>query len=138
MSNSASENFGRQKNDEKLKFFIRDTENTLLYSPADYTGNKFFGTWSKVMTLQNMLFAESREKYLNKYAAMLKSEMELESVPICFNACVHDTTTGLNSYEKNCLRDCYLKRVSSRDDFNMLMTQKLALENAKAMRERLV
>mgnify|MGYP002633860796 FL=1 len=90
------------------------------------------------MTLQNMLFAESREKYLNKYAAMLKSEMELESVPICFNACVHDTTTGLNSYEKNCLRDCYLKRVSSRDDFNMLMTQKLALENAKAMRERLV
>jgi hypothetical protein len=32
-----------------------------------------------------MLFAEQREKYLNKYAAQLKSEVELESVPICFN-----------------------------------------------------
>ena len=138
MSNQASENFGRLKNDEKLRFFIRDSENTLQYSPADYTGNKFFGTWSKVMTLQNMLFAEQREKYLNKYAAMLKSEVELESVPICFNNCVQDITTGLNSVEKNCLRDCYLKRVSSRDDFQMLITQKLALENAKAMRERLV
>ena len=90
------------------------------------------------MTLQNMLFAEQREKYINKYAAMLKSEVELESVPICFNNCVQDITTGLNSVEKNCLRDCYLKRVSSRDDFQMLITQKLALENAKAMRERLV
>ena len=90
------------------------------------------------MTLQNMLYAEQREKYLNKYAASLKSETELTSVPICFDTCVQDVTSGLNSIEKNCLRDCYLKRVSSRDDFNVMIQQKLVLENAKAMRERLV
>jgi len=62
----------------------------------------------------------------------------LDSVPVCFDQCVSDITTGLNSTEKNCMRDCYLKHVSSRDDIGMMMTQKLAVENTKAMRERLV
>ena len=43
MSNQPGKTFGRQKNDEKMRQYIRDKENTLLYAPADYTGNKFIG-----------------------------------------------------------------------------------------------
>ena len=68
--------------------YIRDSENPLMMTPTDYTGNKFFGTWSKAMTMQNNLFHEPRVKYLNRYNAELKSELEMESVPQCFNLCV--------------------------------------------------
>ena len=44
MSNLAKDNFGRPKNDEKIRIHVRDSENTLQLSPIDYTGNKFFGT----------------------------------------------------------------------------------------------
>jgi hypothetical protein len=46
-----SKNFGRPDNKEKLRFFMQDSENTMSYSPADYTGNKYFGTWSKMVDL---------------------------------------------------------------------------------------
>ena len=85
-----------------------------------------------------MLFNEQREKYNNKYTSQLKAELEIESLPVCFNSCVQDFSAGLSSKEKNCMRDCYFKRVSSRDDFNMMLQQKMALENTKSMRERLV
>ena len=101
--------------------YIRDTENTVMYTPSDYTGNKFFGTWNKALLIQNNLFSEAREKYYNNYTAQLKAEAELESIPKCFSCCVNDFSTGLNSREKNCMSDCYFKRVSSRDDLNMLV-----------------
>lgn len=108
--------------DGKLRFYMKDNENTMMYQPQDYTGNKFLGAWNKVMLLQTMIFAESREKYLNKHAAAFKSQLELESVPVCFDKCVGSLeSAGLNPHEKNCMRDCYLKRVSSRDDFNVLI-----------------
>lgn len=137
-SSSQATEHGRPTNENTLRMYIRDSENTLMYSPEKYSGNKFFGQWNKVMLLQTMLFAESREKYLNKYNAELKAQLELESVPACFNTCVTEVRSGLSSTEKNCMRDCYLKQLSSRDDFNMLVQQKLAYENTKAMRERLV
>lgn len=139
MTNLGTENFGRQKNDEKLRMFIRDSENTLQYAPSDYTGNKFFGSWNKVMNMQSLLHNESREKYYNRYNAELKAELELETVPVCFDQCASDDmAAGLTSREKNCLRDCYFKKVSSKDDLNMMLQQKTVFENAKAMRERLV
>jgi|FrelakmetLWP11LW_1041352.scaffolds.fasta_scaffold15020_2 hypothetical protein len=111
-----SKSFGRPDNKEKLRLFMQDSENTMQYSPADYTGNKFLGTWSKLVGLQNMIFYEPNEKYINVFNAQRKAELELESIPLCFDACVNDVTTGLNSIEKNCIRDCYFKRLSSRDD----------------------
>jgi hypothetical protein len=51
---------------------------------------------------------------------------------------VQDFESGLNSREKNCMRDCYFKKVSSKDDLNMLVQQKMAFENGKQMRERIV
>ena len=65
MSNLAGDNFGRPKNDKKIKMLVNDDENPLTLSPADYTGNKFFGTWSKVMTMHTLLFNEAREKHTN-------------------------------------------------------------------------
>jgi hypothetical protein len=67
-----------------------------------------------------------------------KAELELETIPLCFDTCVVDVTTGLNSLEKNCMRDCYFKRLSSRDDLLMYMMQRQAIEVVKASKERLV
>lgn len=36
----------------------------MKYSPLDYTGNKFIGSISRLVNLQNSLFYEQREKYL--------------------------------------------------------------------------
>ena len=47
-------------------------------------------------------------------------------------------TTGLNSIEKNCMRDCYFKKVSSRDDFMVYLMQRQSLETVKASKERQV
>ena len=46
-----SKMFGRTKNDQRLEFFIQDSENTMLYSPNDYTGNKYFGSYSRLVNL---------------------------------------------------------------------------------------
>ena len=53
MANRASNGeYGRQlTQDGKLRMYMRDNENTMMYSPQDYTGNKFLGAWNKVMLL---------------------------------------------------------------------------------------
>ena len=109
-----------------------------MYTPQDYTGNKFFGTWNKMINMQNMLFVEGREKYIDKLNATRKAELELETLPKCFDSCVRDVSTGLNSLEKNCMRDCYYKNVSSRDDVLMFLEQRMAVESIRAVKERLV
>lgn len=100
---------------------VNDDENPLTLSPADYTANKFFGTWSKVMTMQSLLFNEAREKYTNQHAAEIKAQLEVETIPVCFDHCVTDVQSGLTSTEKNCIRDCFFKKVSSKDDLNMMV-----------------
>lgn len=75
----------RIKSDEKIKTYIRDSENTMTYSPNDYSGNKFFGTWSKLLNLQNLLMYEDKEKYLNEYQARFAAKLEIGSIPACFN-----------------------------------------------------
>ena len=50
-----------------FKFYLQDDENTMLYNPSDMHANKFFGQWSKVLTMSNMLNHELQEKYLNDY-----------------------------------------------------------------------
>lgn len=110
----------------------------MQYSPTDYTGNKFIGTYSKLMGMQNMLFYEQNEKYISALNAKRKAELELHTIPQCFNTCVEDVTLGLNSVEKNCMRDCYFKKVSSRDDMLLYMMQRHALEAVKVSKERVV
>ena len=102
--------------------------------------NRFFGSWSKLLTMNQTLNMEIQEKYYNDYQAYYKARLEIGSAPVCFEQCVNDVNSGagLNSDEKNCMRECYMKRVSSRDDFNMLITQKLARETMKGVREESV
>ena len=78
-----------------------------------------------------MLFAEQREKYTNQYAAEFKADLEQETIPACFAQCVTDVSSGMDSNEKNCVRDCYFKKITSKDDMHVLFTQKLALEKQK-------
>ena len=65
--NNRGEDYGRPDNTQKVKTYIRDSENTMTYSPNDHHGNKFFGSWNKLYNLQNMLFYENKEKYLNEF-----------------------------------------------------------------------
>ena len=48
----------RKTTDEKLKFYIQDDENTMMYRPQDMHGKKLFGTWSKLMSINEMLNME--------------------------------------------------------------------------------
>ena len=138
--NSFTNNVQRQTNKEKLTYYIQDDENTMKYQPLDMHGNRFFGQWSKVLTLGKMLNLEIQQKYYNEYQTHYKAKLETESGPICFNQCIGDVNVGagLSSYEKNCMRECYMKRISAKDDFNMLTIQKLARENIKAQRQTFI
>ena len=132
--NTRGQSYGRQDNTEKIKTFIRDTEHTMTYSPNDHPGNRFFGTWSKLLNMQNMLFYENKEKYLNEYQARFASKLEIGTLPRCFGKCINDVDTapaGLSSDEKNCLRECYLKRVSARDDMSTLFQQRIAIDTVR-------
>lgn len=73
--------YGRPDNKEKLRLFIQDSENTMQYAPTDYTGNKFIGTYSKLVNLQNNLFYEQNEKYMKTLNAQRKAELELHTIP---------------------------------------------------------
>ena len=130
----------RLTNDKDIEYYIQDDENTMLYKPMDMNFNKFFGTWSKLLTLNVTLNNEMHEKYIWDYQAHFKAKMEVGSAPICFDKCINDVTSsaGLNSDEKNCMRECYMKRVGSKDDFNMLTTQLLARENQKSQKQNFV
>ena len=126
----------RPTNDEKLAMYVQDDENTMMYKPLDMHNNKFFGTFSKLLNVEQMLNTEPLEKYHAQYQAYYKAKFELGTTPVCFDRCVTDISqgSGLSSDEKNCMRECYLKKLGSRDDFSMLLTTKMARENARAGR----
>ena len=135
--NNRGQSYGRQDNTEKIRTYIRNTEHSMTYSPNDH-GNKFFGTWSKLLNMQNMLFYENKEKYLNEYQGRFNAKLEIGSLPLCFGQCVNDieqSAAGLTSEEKNCLRECYLKRVSARDDLNTLLLQRIAVDTMRSSRD---
>ncbi len=136
--NTRGASYGREDNTEKIRTYIRDSEHSMTYSPNDHTGNKYFGSWSKLLNLQNQLFYENKEKYLNEYQGRFNAKLEIGSVPKCFGKCVNDVENGpagLTSDEKNCMRECYLKRVSSRDDMNMLFQQKIGIDTVRSTRD---
>ena len=120
--NLPNANYGRPKNDKKLIYHINDEENTMMYSPQDYTGNRWFGTHSKTILLPYMLNYEGLAKYYNIWQGKFKAELEIESLPVCLDQCMGDSdrSAAMNSDEKNCMRECYFKRVSARDDLQML------------------
>ena len=131
----------KQPRDSKpLKFYMQDDENTMLYNPSTMSSNKFFGQWNKVLTMSNRLNHELQDKYLHHYQSYAKAQREIGTVTTCFDHCVQEVETGagLSSDEKNCMRECYLKRTSAREDMNMLMGTYLAKSNLKSKRDEMV
>ena len=129
----------RREAKDKLKFYIQDDENTMLYVPQDMHNNKFFGTMSKLLTLDRILNQEMQTRYHDDYQAYFKAKHELGSQPECFNKCIGDvSTSSLNSDEKNCMRECFLKKVSVRDDLLMLFTVRAGRDMLKSRRDELV
>lgn len=125
-------------NDGKTKFYVQDDENTFMYKPIDHNSNKFFGTFSRVANMEVMLNNEAQNQKM-PYQAYFKAKVELMSVPQCFDRCVRDVTMGgLSSDEKNCVRECAMKKISSRDDLAMLASQKLARDTVKSRRDTFV
>ena len=70
--------------------YLQDDENTMLYKPGDMANNKFFGTWSKLLTLSESLNHEAQSKYYNDYEAYYRSKLEIGAAPICFDQCVNN------------------------------------------------
>ena len=61
--NSPSKVQERPTNDEKVTMYIQDDENTMMFKPIDMNMNRFFGTWSKLLTLPSLLNTEVRDKH---------------------------------------------------------------------------
>ncbi len=130
--------YGRPDNTKKLSTYIRDSENTMLYTVND-AQHRFLGNWNKLINLKSQLFFENKEKYLNVYQARFNAKLDIGTVPICFDKCISDVEEpGLNGDEKNCIRECYLKRLSSKDDLGLLFNQKMTLANVSAARDATV
>ena len=83
---------------------------------------------------------EDKEKYLNEYQAKFQAKLEIGSLPKCFGHCVKEVGTAgsLSGDEKNCIRECYFKRVTARDDMNLLFQQRMAIDTIRGQRDNLV
>ena len=73
--NSPGKLTDRQDASEKRRMYMQDDENTFMYRPLDMQGNKFFGTWSKLLTLNKSLNWEIQEKYTRDYNASLSAQL---------------------------------------------------------------
>ena len=70
------------------------------------------------------------------YNAYFKANNDIGSVPVCFDECVTNLESGgLSGDEKNCMRECYMKRISAKDDINMMMVQKMGREQIRRHRQ---
>lgn len=73
------------------------------------------------------------------YQAYFKARVELMAVPNCFDRCVQNVNNAaLSSDEKNCVRECSMKKLSSKDDLAMMGIQKLARQQIRARRDTYV
>lgn len=135
------ERFGRADNKTKFKMMIADDENPMEYAPFDaHINNKYFGMYNKIIRMNGMIDLESKEKYLWRYAAKSQAKHELGDVPKCFDQCIaaDSLDMGLNSVEKNCMRECYFKRVSIRDELTLYYQGRIKDEYVKNVRNNWV
>ncbi len=54
----------------------------------------------------------------------MKANMDSRTVVSCFGHCVDGVdTTDLTAIEKNCIRECYFKKLNARDDYTFYQLQ---------------
>lgn len=124
MSKSGNEPNARVKADERIEWYHRDGATVGTYSPEDTGFGRFqeiTGQYHQVLDTVNW---EEKEKYLNKYAAKTAAEVEIGSLSYCFGKCSKDVTDAdLDRDEKNCMRECYFRRLNAKDDMTFMFQQ---------------
>jgi hypothetical protein len=96
-------------------------ENSITYSGHDQAQNSYLGIASKLTTVTDDLFHEEREKLFNYFNAHNYARTVHHARGVCFGKCVSDVmAVQMSSDEKNCLRECFLKRTQAREDYGVL------------------
>ena len=128
----------RWTSDEPVREYRYDDEHTYMYKPLHMNNNKFFGSYSRLYT-QNLALDHELHNDLMPFQAHYKAKVEIMAYPACFDRCVQSVSTGtLSSDEKNCMRECVLKRYSCRDDLGMLAQHMMARQNVRERKNKYV
>ena len=123
----------RQKNTEFTDEYLQLEENSVTYRGENNIVNDFTGTLSKFVTMEKDLNYEGQRKIHNYFSALYAADINHVPRAKCFDNCIVDIRAlNLSSMEKNCMRECYMKRFTSRHDFQHLMLEKLALVQQEA------
>lgn len=124
MSKSGNVPNARIEAGEKLEWYTRDAAVVHTYSPEETGFNRFSeitGQYHEVLDTVNW---EEKEKYFAKYSAKTAAEIEIGSLSFCFAKCSKDVTDAdLDGDEKNCMRECYFRRLSAKDDMTFMFQQ---------------
>ena len=114
----------RIKSDEDVKIMMRDQNVPWTWNLTNTTFEKFASGPGKFHTLGHSLNWEHREKYIDRYSGRFKAHVELGSLPECFDFWVKDLDdTSLDPKEKNCMKDCYFKRLNAKNDYGYFFLQ---------------
>ena len=68
----------------------------------------------------------------------MKARYELKSLPECFDSCISNVESGLNADEKNCMINCYYKKIGVPEDTMMFFMQKNVANQRKDMLDTVV
>ena len=67
---------------------------------------------------------EENNKYYKPLQFQNKARYEIGSIPKCFDFCMTNVEAGLSPVEKNCMVNCYYKRLGIPEDTHMYFMQK--------------
>ncbi|CAI2384145.1 unnamed protein product [Moneuplotes crassus] len=125
----------RQTNDTTPKIRMRDQNVPYTWFPTKESFNPFVSTQSKYLSFEGMINHELQEKYIQKHQGTLHANVEMKSIPRCFDNCVTDLEDSfLIPEEKNCIRECYFKRINAKNDFQFFAVQMLAKEKSDSIK----
>ena len=111
----------------------------MMWLPLQQNNSKWLGGISRNATVPQQIDHELIN-YVSPFNAYCEARNDMMAQPKCFDKCVSDVANGasLDSNEKNCIRECVMKQISSRDDLNLLFLQMVARSNIKAKRDYMV
>jgi hypothetical protein len=100
---------------------------------------KFLGTWNHYAQLTTNLNWEAQERLYGKHRGDMMAEVQIRNVGKCFGDCVKSVDEqSLNPAEKNCLRECFFRRMNAKDDFQIYVQEKFAANRMKQVKETFV
>ena len=119
--------------------YIQLEENSINYRAENNLKTDFMGTLSRFITMEKDLNWEEDKKLYNYFKALNFADISHRPRAHCFDKCVSDVqAVDVSSKEKNCMRECYMKRYTSRDDFQHFILEKMATSQQERNRHMLV